>query len=210
MSRCDIAESRLRSVLPFEALPAEVPLLRKAVGRQLARWGLSSLTGETALLVTELATNVVKHVGEGASATLVLECAGGRLRVEVHDRSNAVPLLAEAGRDGECGRGLHILRSLAADWGVELTAAGKAVWCETAVTQREDCLRVTRATRAIESYRRFREPGAPYGRHLMSVLEESTIELIADLLHWTVAQGHDPDEILDRAQTRYEAETTAA
>jgi hypothetical protein len=31
------------------------------------------------------------------------------------------------------------------------------------------------------------------------------IELIADLLHWTAARGDDPDDIIDRAQMRYEA-----
>ncbi|MFC5200837.1 hypothetical protein [Streptomyces kaempferi] len=31
------------------------------------------------------------------------------------------------------------------------------------------------------------------------------IELIADLLHWTAARGHDPDTFLARAQMCYEA-----
>jgi hypothetical protein len=41
-------------------------------------------------------------------------------------------------------------------------------------------------------------------------LEQSAVELIADLLHWSVAQGRDPDDILDRAQMHYEAEAKAA
>lgn len=206
MSHCGGAESRLRCVLPFAAVPAEVPLLRRAVVRQLSRWGLPTVTGEAELIVTELATNVVKHVGEGASATLVLECRGGLLRVEVHDRSRVMPSVTEAGCDAECGRGLHLLRSLATDWGAEPTAAGKAVWCETALTREESCPQATRASRVIENYQRSREADAPGEGQLVPVLEESAIELIADLLHWTAERGRDPEEILDRAQTRYAAE----
>ncbi|WP_307675118.1 hypothetical protein [Streptomyces sp. V4I2] len=42
------------------------------------------------------------------------------------------------------------------------------------------------------------------------LLEESAVELIADLLHWTAARGQDPDDVLDRAQTHYEAEAAVA
>lgn len=67
-----VTEPLLRWVLPFEAAPAEVGLLRRAAAKQLSQWGVPWATGETELLVTELATNVVKHVGVGAAATLIL------------------------------------------------------------------------------------------------------------------------------------------
>lgn len=38
------------------------------------------------------------------------------------------------------------------------------------------------------------------------LLEQSATALIADVLHWAGAQGKDADDILDRAQTRYEQE----
>lgn len=87
MPGCDVTETRLRLVLPFEAAPAEVRLLRRAAVRQLGRWGMPAVAEETELLVTELATNVIKHVGEGATATLILEWCGEVLRLEVHDKS---------------------------------------------------------------------------------------------------------------------------
>ncbi|MEJ8669497.1 hypothetical protein WKI71_16960 [Streptomyces sp. MS1.AVA.1] len=62
----DVTESQLRCVLPFKATPAEVSLLRRAAVRQVAQWGTSVEIDEAGLLVTELATNVAKHVGEGA------------------------------------------------------------------------------------------------------------------------------------------------
>ncbi|MGW7408372.1 hypothetical protein ACWGI9_32585 [Streptomyces sp. NPDC054833] len=48
------------------------------------------------------------------------------------------------------------------------------------------------------------------GKGWESGLEVSAVELIADLLHWTAAQGYDPDDFLDRAQLHYEAEVGAA
>ncbi|MDL5201790.1 ATP-binding protein [Streptomyces sp. ALI-76-A] len=199
-------EPRLRCVLPFEAAPAEVHLLRRATVRQLSRWGTPVAVDEAELLVTELATNVVKHVGEGTSATLILEWRGERLRLEVHDKSPVRPSLRAVDCEQECGRGLHLLTSLAMDWGTVLTAAGKAVWCEVALSAQRGCRRVERAAEALESYEGTR--GGPALR--MRGLEESAIELIADLLHWTAARGHDPDDFLDRAQMYYEAEAGAA
>ncbi|MFF4306424.1 ATP-binding protein [Streptomyces sp. NPDC001601] len=208
MSGCEIPEPRLRCVLPFEAAPPEVRLLRKAVVGQLGRWGLLAAADEAALLVTELATNVLKHVGEGASATLILEWRGERLRVEVHDKSRTIPALRSAGCDEECGRGLHLIAACALDWGAVLTAAGKAVWCEIPLSAGKGSRRVDRAAEALEGYR-----AGFCGRHgkiTEAGIEESAIELIADLLHWSAARGHDPDDVLDLAQMHYKAEVDAA
>ncbi|MGC0340432.1 ATP-binding protein [Streptomyces sp. SLBN-8D4] len=206
----EMSEPRLRCVLPFEAVPAEVRLLRKAAARQLSQWGVSTATDETELLVTELATNVFKHVGEGVSATLVLEWRGERLRLEVHDKSQVMPTPKSADCDEECGRGLHLLAALAVDWGTVLTAAGKAVWCEVAITSGRACRRIERAVEALEKYQGCTSAIGSRGRRWEAVLEESAIELIADLLHWTAARGQDPDDMLDRAQVHYEAGGEAA
>ncbi|MEU9380232.1 ATP-binding protein [Streptomyces sp. NPDC048279] len=207
MSGCEFTEPRLRCVLPFEAVPADVRLLRKAVGQQLSRWGMPVATDDAELLVTELATNVLKHVGEGASATLVLEWRDERLRVEVHDKSRTIPALKSAQCGDECGRGLHLLATLAVEWGAVLTAAGKAVWCEIPLSVGRSCRRIERAAEALEIYQ---GGGGRQGRSREAGLDESAIELIADLLHWTAARGHDPDDILDLAQMHYEAEADAA
>ncbi|CBG72735.1 conserved hypothetical protein [Streptomyces scabiei 87.22] len=202
----DITRPRLRCVLPFEAGPAEVRLLRGATASQLGQWGLLAAAEEAQLVVTELATNVVRHVGEGASAALVLERRGERLRVEVHDKSRTVPTIRPALCDEECGRGLHLLAALTADWGTVLTAVGKAVWCEVEIDSGQGCRRVERAAEALEAYHGGASAAVDQGRRRQVVLEESAIELIADLLHWTSARGLDPDDILDRAQMHYEAE----
>lgn len=206
MSGHEVTEPRLRCVLPFEAAPAEVRLLRKAVVMELSRWGVPVAVDEAELLVTELATNVVKHVGEGSSATLILEWRGERLRLEVHDKSQAMPSLRSAECDDECGRGLHLLAALAVDWGTALTAVGKAVWCEISIGAGRTCRRIERAVEVLEKYQEAGSGHAQRRSGRVAGLGESAVELIADLLHWTAAQGHDPDDILDRAQMHYEAE----
>jgi anti-sigma regulatory factor (Ser/Thr protein kinase) len=208
MAGYDVTEPRLRCVLPFEAAPAEVRLLRKAATRQLSRWGASLVSDEVELLVTELATNVVKHVGEGASATLILERSGKRLRLEVHDKSSVVPIVRAAGWGDECGRGLHLIEMMALDWGAVVTAAGKAVWCEIELASEGNCRRVERAVAALENYERVTRGPGQETQDVHRV--ESAVELIADLLHWSSTRGHDPDDILDRAQLHYQAEGEAA
>ncbi|MET9032737.1 ATP-binding protein [Streptomyces mirabilis] len=210
MTGYDANGPRFRCVLPFEAEPAEVRLLRRATVAQLGRWGVPSVAEEAELLVTELVTNVIKHVGEGAPATLILEWRCERLRVEVHDKSRTLPGPVEARCDGECGRGLHLLAALAADWGVILTAVGKSVWCEIAAQPTAACRRAERARGVLERYREDRPVVAAEGRSKAVLLEGYAVELIADLLHWAVARGQDPDDVLDLAQTHYEAEATAA
>ncbi|MFJ3244136.1 ATP-binding protein [Streptomyces sp. NPDC094154] len=202
-------DHQLRCVLPFEALPAEVRLLRRAAAAQLDQWGVPSACDETELLVTELATNVIKHVGEGVSATLILEWKRERLRIEMHDKSRTLPSLHSADCDAECGRGLHLLAAMTLGWGTVATALGKAVWCEIELGSESACRRVERAVEALESYQGC--SGAVLeGRQRAAALEESAIELIADLLHWTSARGLDPDDVLDRAQMHYEAEAKVA
>ncbi|MEU1048398.1 ATP-binding protein [Streptomyces sp. NPDC005897] len=209
MPGTDAARCERRCVLPFEALPSEVRLLRRAVVVQLGQWGVPVACGEAELVVTELATNVIKHVGEGASATLVLELKGRRLRVEVHDKSRSLPALRAADCDEECGRGLHMLAAMALDWGAVRTAVGKAVWCEIGPGFETMCRRAERAVVALENYQT--DSGtALEGRPREAAFEESVIELIADLLHWTSARGRDPDDVLDLAQRHFEAERGAA
>lgn len=155
MSWNQVCEPGLRCVMPFEAVPAELRLLRRKVRVTLGGWGATAISDEAELVVTELATNVIKHVGEGAAATLVVEPRRSRLRLEVHDRSHALPSRASAHCDAECGRGLHLLAAMSAECGTLLTATGKAVWCELDLEPLRYGVRVQRAAALIEEYRRM-------------------------------------------------------
>ncbi|MFJ2414731.1 ATP-binding protein [Streptomyces brevispora] len=197
---------RSRSVLPFEAVPAAVGGLRRVARGQLEQWGLPALVEEVELAVSELAANVIKHVGSGVAATLVLEMSGDRLRIELHDKSFHVPVLNSAACDDECGRGLHLLAGMAVDWGTLLTATGKAVWCELSVDPELRRREVRRAEAALAEYRRDSVSQDPLTTCGTRIFEESATGLIADLLHWVAARGGDPDGLLDRAQMHFEAE----
>ncbi|WP_405820221.1 ATP-binding protein [Streptomyces sp. NBC_00838] len=203
----EVTADGLRCVLAFEAESAGMRLLRRTVRDQLAEWGMLALSDEVQLAVTELASNVIKHVGEGASSALVMEPREGVLRVEVYDTSHAVPVVRDPQCGAECGRGLHLLAGMSANWGTTPTATGKAVWCEFAIEAAHGhCPRVRRAMSVMENYRLSVDGRQSLGVSRMPVLQESATELIADLLHWLSAQGGDPDEILDRAQMHFEAD----
>lgn len=103
-----------------------------------------------------------------------------------------------------------MIAALALDWGAVLTAAGKAVWCEMPAHPGKGCGRLERAVAALEWYQAKARAVAPAGRSADAALEESAVELIADLLHWTAARGQDPDDVLNRAQMHYEAELEEA
>ncbi|GAA1722348.1 ATP-binding protein [Streptomyces yatensis] len=194
-----------RCVFPFAAEASQVAGLRQAVRAELALWGMSALADEAQLIVTELASNVVKHVGQGSVATLVLDAGPNQLRMELHDKSGKEPQHLHPACDEESGRGLLILGALSTTWGTVRTTAGKAVWCELPLALDETRRRIQRATTVMEAY------GPAVGSPAAwlpdrAVLEESVTSLILDVLHWLTAQGLDPDDILDRAQTHFEAE----
>jgi anti-sigma regulatory factor (Ser/Thr protein kinase) len=198
----------LRYLLPFEAVPSGLGTVRGAVRSTLRHWGASAVVGEAELAVTELATNVIKHVGEGTAATLVLEEGDELLRVEVHDRSREVPVDAPADLVAERGRGLRLLSALSLNWGTLLTPTGKAVWCEIPLLPAPHRARVRRAAAVLDRYQHItRADSTP--SPASALLEHSVTELISDLLHWTGAQGRDADDVLDRAQVCYDAERGA-
>ena len=80
-----------------------------------------------ALLTSELVTNAVRNE---ANPTVMLDvaCSAGRLRVDVHDTSRAMPAPADAPAGAESGRGLIIVGGLADEWGFYATPGGKAVY----------------------------------------------------------------------------------
>jgi anti-sigma regulatory factor (Ser/Thr protein kinase)/type II secretory pathway pseudopilin PulG len=92
--------------------------------------GQADVSSEAELLLTELMTNALRH-GDGAVRVRLL-LRDQRLRVEVADTSDRMPVMrppATSGVPGE-GRGLHLVDALAAAWGSRLEERGKVVWFE--------------------------------------------------------------------------------
>ncbi|WP_262064099.1 ATP-binding protein [Streptomyces sp. STR69] len=119
------------------AVPKAVPELRHAVRGYLG----GGPYPEVELCVSELVSNVIRHVGEGTPVRVRVTRVGldgldgDRIRVEVTDPDpRALPVLldvtTDTGLGAESGRGLMLLDAVAVRWGVEQGVSGKVVWCE--------------------------------------------------------------------------------
>jgi anti-sigma regulatory factor (Ser/Thr protein kinase) len=201
---------RRHCVLPFEAEPRAIVGLRHLVDRQLADWGASAITHDAQLAVSELASNVIKHVGEGTPATLVMEDEAGRLHIEMHDTSPVLPRCRQAAPHEEAGRGLGLVAAISDSWFALSTAVGKAVCCDLshpdAVRAESPARqRVERGTTLVQLYAlHWRSPeGLPI--HSVPAVAETATAMITDLMYWLADRGCDPDDILDRAQMHFEA-----
>ena len=94
----------------------------------------ASVTEATALLVSELVTNAVRHAGTDLTLTLVTTRDG--VRVEVRDHSAQMPQLARP--TAGSGRGLMLVERIAHRWGMQREGGGKVVWCELTPRSTED------------------------------------------------------------------------
>lgn len=199
--------------LPFQAEPKAIAGLRRVLRTHLNLWGLPHLTDNAQLCVTEIATNVVKHVGEGTPAVLAATMSGPYLRLEVHD-SDPKPLPPPSHPDSQAehGRGLEIVAGVADRWGVEQLTSGKSVWIELHIGGQlheghTGGPRVTLAEAVLRVYG-HNTPATPAAKGGMSLatMEEAAVDLIADLLHWLRAHGYNPTEALDRAHMHFDTE----
>ncbi|GLP65532.1 hypothetical protein TUSST3_21520 [Streptomyces sp. TUS-ST3] len=192
--------------LAFTAEPEEVGALRRIMRLHLVVWGLQDVTDRAQLCVSELVSNVITHVGVGTPATLAVSMSGTRLRIEVHDPdTRALPTLLDATPDAECGRGMALVGAVSDCWGVQLRADRKITWCElpTGLPSAEGRTGGTRTSR-VEALlsERARERPRSAGTAAAAV-EETAVDVMVDVLHWLRGFGRDPDEALDRAQTRF-------
>ncbi|MER5519075.1 ATP-binding protein [Streptomyces sp. NPDC002763] len=114
--------------------PASVGLARHRVRDHLGDWGHGPgdpAVCDAMLLVSELATNVVRHgpLLEREFEVAVTALADGSCLIEVSDEGRVEPRLRIVREDDETGRGLHLVETLAAAWGVWSRGAhGKTVW----------------------------------------------------------------------------------
>ncbi|UUU33645.1 ATP-binding protein [Streptomyces sp. CA-210063] len=204
--------------LPFVAEVEEVAALRRIMRLHLGLWGLHEVIDAAQLCVSELVSNVINHVGAGTPTTLAVSMNGTRLRIEVHDPdARALPTLlnaTDAAPEAESGRGMALVNAVAARWGVQPHADWKVTWCELATGLSSSDghtggVPVARAEAILGLYGTARLPQTARPSALTrAVAEESVSALIADLLHWVRAHGCDADDALDRAQSRFEAETS--
>ncbi|MFF3461218.1 ATP-binding protein [Streptomyces sp. NPDC001984] len=114
--------------------PASVGLARRRVRDHLADWGHGPddpALADAMLLVSELATNVVRHgpLLEREFEVAVTALADGSCLIEVSDEGRHEPRPRAVGDLDESGRGLHIVEHIATAWGVWSRGShGMTVW----------------------------------------------------------------------------------
>ena len=110
----------------FPHEPESVPAARRFATSALR--GVSADTLEAIeLMVSELATNCIRHTDSGFELTITR--TGGDIRVEATDGAGGTPEMRSPKPTDPSGRGLKIIDMLSAEWGVDQrAAAGKTVW----------------------------------------------------------------------------------
>jgi PAS domain S-box-containing protein len=108
--------------------PLSVARARSAVRGLLERGERGDLAETAVLLVSELVTNALLHAG--THIDLVARLGSDGVRVEVGDGSLHLPSRRRYAATAGTGRGLMMLDSMAADWGVRRRRNGKVVWFE--------------------------------------------------------------------------------
>ena len=116
--------------------PEGASFARRVMARAAVLWLLDrDMTDTALLLVSELATNAIRHGSPPIRLSLRLDRDRqhrDRLRVEVTDGSPSLPELGYPGPDQTGGRGLQIVQLLAVRWGANAAPRrlGKTVWFE--------------------------------------------------------------------------------
>jgi len=92
------------------------------------------------LMLSELATNAVRHAATEYVVSVRVVDDGRRVLVEVSDAAAGYPMPQEQVGDAPHGRGLHIVRTLADAWGVDeqRDRPGKTVWFSSTLAARDD------------------------------------------------------------------------
>ncbi|MDI3405921.1 ATP-binding protein [Streptomyces cavernicola] len=109
---------------------------RRILRTLLTSWGMQELCDAAELALTELLTNVLRHVPENPHCTTEILGYARVLRVEVTDRSTK-PLRTRPQEPlTESGRGLLLVEAVTDRWGTCPPSGGgpgKTVWfeCET-------------------------------------------------------------------------------
>jgi hypothetical protein len=125
-------EDRQPMVLHLPPEPESPALARNLLGDACCRWDRTHLLHAGRLIMSELVTNAVEHVG--SEFTVVVARHGPGLRLAVADAEPRLPhvIALSPPRPGrpldERGCGLRTVQSTAADWGAAATPAGKVVW----------------------------------------------------------------------------------
>jgi anti-sigma regulatory factor (Ser/Thr protein kinase) len=126
----------------LDAEPVSVSKARDFVSLHLAQHHLLELADDIRLVVSELATNAMRHAG--TPFTVALEESGRLVTLKVHDGSPRLPVRLAENTQAMDGRGLYIVDVVSREWGVSVRMDGaKTVWATFLIRSREDAGRWT-------------------------------------------------------------------
>ncbi len=113
--------------LTLRVEPRELHDIRRFVSSQLRAWSCEELAAPAAMCVTELLSNVHKHVLSPECVLTLRRIAGG-VRFSVIDHDPSMPVVCEPHHLSESGRGLFLLSETVHEWGAVPAADGKEIW----------------------------------------------------------------------------------
>ena len=132
ISRRPAAGSGGRSAAASRRFPARAASVGQARRFLLGRLpdGRAGDADALVLMLSELATNAVRHARTEFEVTVHVVGETRQVVVEVTDGAGGLPTPQEPTPDGPHGRGLHIVKTLADAWGVDKRRdrPGKTVW----------------------------------------------------------------------------------
>ncbi|TFV55917.1 ATP-binding protein [Geodermatophilus sp. DF01-2] len=106
---------------------AELPVVRAELRHHLSAPGLADLRDRLVLALDEMASNALRHGGDGVRACV--RSLGDAWLIEVRDGAPGTPPAPAVDRDpSEGGLGLYLIAELAIDHGWYVTAGSKHVW----------------------------------------------------------------------------------
>jgi anti-sigma regulatory factor (Ser/Thr protein kinase) len=123
----------LRDTIELGSLPGAVPCARLHARHVLREWGLTRLSTNAELLVSELVTNAIaesRSADHMSPVRLWLLADRTRVLILVWDASPQPPVPANTSQDAESGRGLLLVGAIsqAWDWYYPHETSGKVVW----------------------------------------------------------------------------------
>ncbi|GAA0387561.1 ATP-binding protein [Microbispora corallina] len=126
-----------KATCPLRPQADSVKTARDVTRTTLQRWGLSELSDDATLVVSELVTNAVRYALYPSPAppardhpiTLMLLRIAPHVLLAVSDPSDRAPSPSQPDFVSEHGRGLYIVETYSQAWGWDtLDEGGKAVW----------------------------------------------------------------------------------
>ena len=112
---------------------------RRFVVDRLREWGLShqdpafDVLDAAALAVGELAANAARFCADYFNIDLLVH--HDAVEINVSDGNEARPAVRPASLLATTGRGLALVAGVSDEWGVDLRAGGKTVWCRLPVRE---------------------------------------------------------------------------